>query len=104
MCTVSKENLYLKKTCEQGFNKHKILWKERGGFGEGREIVGGFPLLQKNFPSLPQSPSKPLALAREMIKPAGHGDTVDADHAAFGDFAEHGGFGVGDHDVYGKLG
>lgn len=51
MCTVSKENLYLKKTCEQGFNKHKILWKERGGFGEGRENVGGFPLLQKNFPS-----------------------------------------------------
>ena len=39
-----------------------------------------------------------------MIKPAGYGDAVDADLAAFGDFAEHGGLGVGDHDVYGKLG
>ena len=39
-----------------------------------------------------------------MIKPAGHGDAVNADHAAFGDLAEHGGLGVGDHDVYGKFG
>ena len=90
----------IRECCGQGFGKHESLWKGRDGVW-GRE---GKAFLQKNVPSLPQSPSKPLALAREMIKPAGHGDTVDADHAAFGDFAEHGGFGVGDHDVYGKLG
>ena len=33
MCVFLKENLCSQKACEQGFNKHKALWKERGGGG-----------------------------------------------------------------------
>ena len=94
------EELCIRECCGQGFDKRKSLWKGKDGVW-GRE---GKAFLQKSFPSLPQYLPKPLALTREMIKPAGYGDAVDADLAAFGDFAEHGGLGVGDHDVYGKLG
>ena len=54
MCVFLKENLCSQKTCEQGFNKHKALWKEWGGVWGGEGKVWGSPFLQKSFPSLPQ--------------------------------------------------
>ena len=51
MCVFLKENLCSQKTCEQGFNKHKALWKEWGGVWGGEGKVWGSPFLQKSFPS-----------------------------------------------------
>ena len=53
MCVFLKENLCSQKACEQGFNKHKALWKERGGVWGGQGKAWGSPFLQKSFPSPP---------------------------------------------------
>ena len=51
MCVFLKENLCSQKACEQGFNKHKALWKEWGGVWGGEGKAWGSPFLQKSFPS-----------------------------------------------------